>query len=440
MCDSRAELEASLSRLVAGLDPSSMHGNDAKVLVGYFSRLEHLASAAKALCALRVAATGAFEADGHRHAGEWLATKTGDSVGSAISTLEAASKLSGLPELEEAFRSGELSLPQVKQVAGAASLDPGSTRELIDAARTEDLEGLRRRCEKLKAARVKEEDQKARAARLHSSRRLRTWTDEDGAFRLDARLTPEAGASVLSSLKAESDRIFAGARASGVRESSGAYLADALVSLLSSPGPVGESRRPKALVHLRVDIEALRRGNTGPGETCEIAGVGPVSIATARELLGDCIANLLVTSSSDVHAICNLGRAVPTRLYHALLERDRCCAVPGCSATYNLEIDHRVVPFADGGPTRLENLARICHHHHFLKTYEGYRLEGEPGAWVWVHPDGTRQGPGAKAPPRDEAPSGDEAPPGGRALPRDDVPPPTQSTLPEQSSLFAGAG
>ena len=38
-----------------------------------------------------------------------------------------------------------------------------------------------------------------------------------------------------------------------------------------------------------------------------------------------------------------------------------------------------------------------------MKTHEGYALEGGPGAWVWVHPDGTRHGPGAKSPPGDAA-------------------------------------
>jgi hypothetical protein len=77
--------------------------------------------------------------------------------------------------------------------------------------------------------------------------------------------------------------------------------------------------------------------------------------------------------------------------------------VPGCSATRNLEIDHRLVPFAEGGPTELANLARLCHHHHFLKTHDGYCLEGEPGAWVWVRPDGSRHGALA-SPPRGPVP------------------------------------
>lgn len=452
VCDRRSDLEAALSRLVKGLDTCVLTGADAKMLVGFFSRLEHLAAAGKALCALRVASSGAFENDGHRHVGEWLAAESGDPVGGAVSLLEAAEALVKLPDLEEAFRSGELSASQAKEVAAAAICDPASTTELIDAAKSEGFETLRRRCAAVKAARASKEDQAETARRIHAARRLRTWTDTDGTFRLDARLSPDAGARLLTGLKGEADKIFAEARRSGARESSQAYLADALVALVTRPANDGP-HRPRALVHLRVDLEALRRGNTGPGEVCEIAGVGPVSVATARELLGDSIAKVLVTSATDVHAICNLGRSVPTRLYNALLERDRCCVVPGCSATHNLEIDHRVVPFADGGATELANLARICHHHHFLKTHEGYSLQGEPGAWVWVHPDGSRHGPGASRSkdatvvPRTGPPSAAQLAAGSVAPRRGERPSdlaqgdePAHSPRTEQSSLYSDAG
>jgi hypothetical protein len=452
VCGTRQELEAALSHMVRDLDALVLTGADAKTLVGFFSRLEHLAAAGKAMCALRVASTGAFELDGHRHAGEWLAAESGDSLGNAVSVLEAAQAVSKLPELEDAFRSGELSAAQAKEVAGAAMCDPASAAELIDTAKSEGFEALRRRCAELKAAMSSKQDQAARTRRIHAARRLRTWTEPDGTFRLDARLTQDAGARLLGGLKCEADKIFEEARRSGARESSQAYLADALVALATRPGKDGP-HRPKALVHLRVDLQALRRGNTGPGEICEVAGVGPVSVATARELLGDSIAKVLVTSATDVHAICNLGRSVPARLYEALLERDRCCVVPGCSATHNLEIDHRVVPFAQGGPTKLANLARICHHHHFLKTHEGFSLEGEPGAWVWVHPDGSRHGPGAPPPqdgssrpgtdPGTDARRASDRTPAHRGGPLSPTGQPAERAprpRTEQASLFAGAG
>jgi HNH endonuclease len=47
--------------------------------------------------------------------------------------------------------------------------------------------------------------------------------------------------------------------------------------------------------------------------------------------------------------------------------------VPGCRDSKDLEIDH-ITPVAEDGPTELDNLALLCHHHHFLKTFEGWTL------------------------------------------------------------------
>jgi hypothetical protein len=46
-----------------------------------------------------------------------------------------------------------------------------------------------------------------------------------------------------------------------------------------------------------------------------------------------------------------------------------------------------VVPLEDGGETNVHNTWRICPHHHFLKTYDGWVVVGEPGNWDLVPPD-----------------------------------------------------
>jgi len=51
-----------------------------------------------------------------------------------------------------------------------------------------------------------------------------------------------------------------------------------------------------------------------------------------------------------------------------------------------LEIDHWQTAYADGGPTALPNLARLCHFHHTMKTYRGFELGGGPGKWEWDAP------------------------------------------------------
>ena len=155
---------------------------------------------------------------------------------------------------------------------------------------------------------------------------------------------------------------------------------------------------PRATVELRLSAESLRRGSVEDGEVCELAGVGPIPLATARDLLGDSLVRLVITDGVDVVTVTSQTRTVPAAVRAALLARDhRRCVVPGCRAGLGLEIDHWQVDFANGGATELSNLALLCRTHHRLKTYRGYRLDGGPGAWRWVPPD--RRGPDTGPPP-----------------------------------------
>jgi hypothetical protein len=102
--------------------------------------------------------------------------------------------------------------------------------------------------------------------------------------------------------------------------------------------------------------------------------------------MGDAITTLVVTNGVDVTTVCHLGRSIPRALRAAVVERDRVCVVPGCDVTKGLEIDHWMVDFAAGGPATLANLARLCHHHHYLRTHGGFQLSGGPGRWRWEPP------------------------------------------------------
>jgi hypothetical protein len=156
----------------------------------------------------------------------------------------------------------------------------------------------------------------------------------------------------LAAIDARRQNILAEARAAGQRESFEAHTADALVDLARNPGG------PSATVQVRVDHQAWLRGRREAGELCEIAGVGPVPVGTARRLADDGILQAVVVDGTDVHAVSHMGRTIPARLRTALEARDPKCVVPWCGVTHGLEIDH-VIPFAEGGPTTLGNLARL---------------------------------------------------------------------------------
>ena len=129
-----------------------------------------------------------------------------------------------------------------------------------------------------------------------------------------------------------------------------------------------------------VDHAALERGHVAAGERCEIEGLGPIPVATAKALAADSILAALTSDGTDIYKVTHLGRNVTARQRTALEVRDPCCVVSGCEVRDHLEIDH-VTGRREGGPTKLANLARLCPWHHHLKTYKGWTLSGGPGRW-----------------------------------------------------------
>ncbi|MDQ6949270.1 MAG: HNH endonuclease [Actinomycetota bacterium] len=375
-----------LRRALASLEPRTFDGHGAARLLKLFAEAERLAAAGKALMARRVEETKLWKHDGHRSAASWLAAATGSSVGTAIGTLETARRLEDLPATAEAQRQGRLSEVQAREIASAAKADPRAEAELLGVAAREPVAALRQRCQRLKAAAAPDESARQRA--VHGRRHLRHWNDPDGAFRMDLRTTADAGATILANLKPFCDQAFAEARAAGRRDSTEAYAADALVAMAESAGRPGDgagSSGPRAMVHVRVDHGALVRGHTEAGEVCEVPGVGPIPVATARAWAGDAVLKALVTKGVDVVAVVHAGRTVTAAQRAALEERDPSCVVAGCGITKGLEIDH-VDGWALTRTTTVERLARLCRWHHHLKTHCGYHLEGRAGNWRLVAP------------------------------------------------------
>ena len=98
-----------------------------------------------------------------------------------------------------------------------------------------------------------------------------------------------------------------------------------------------------------VDHEALVRGRTEPGETCELSGV-PVPVSVVQDILDDAFLVGLFTKGMEVQKVHRFGRRIPAAIRDALRVRDHgTCTVEGCSRNAYLEIDHKQ-PYAKGGP------------------------------------------------------------------------------------------
>ena len=428
-----ASVTSALGSLVADLDPDTLVGADAASLYADFARLERLVVGAKTLLAPRIAASGHWEAEGHRSPAGLLATLEGGSAGQAKRTLATGHHLAGLPSIEAALRQGRLSGPQAAEITDAASLDPRAETVLLARSDDEPLSATKERCQRFVASSARH-DPVAAARRIHAKRCFTHWSLPDGTFCYEGKDTPERGAALLARLLPAANRLAEARRAAATgvtpsspssplspetllspssllspetpKDTAGALRADALFFLVTgttshpqsphpgSPRPGSPTARTlthhpdaglptgtdlidrpvPATVMVRVDLEALRRGHALPGELCELDGQGPVPVPLIRSLTSDAFLAVIFTEAGDIRAVSHLGRTINKRLRTALCFRDRTCVVPGCSMPYGLEIDH-LDPWALGGATELDNLALLCTHHHRLKTYEGWTLE-----------------------------------------------------------------
>lgn len=451
---------ARLDRLVGDLDPATVHPADAVAVVERVVALERRLVALRLACAPRAACATGGAGSPHRSAEHWYAQQTGVGIEAARRALATGRRLQELPDTRRQAMAGRLSEAQIDRVAEAAVRNPDREGTLLDAAGARSFRGLSELCERAKAEACSEDEEVARVAAAHRRRFLRHGRTADGAFRLEVQTTPDAGAQLMAAVDRRTRAVFDRARRQGRREPHHAYQADALVELVVGAAAVGATgggpsdgapaRRPSAVppdapvppaepadapvlraepaddrppgdrplpgddppgnegqpsgpaaavITFIVDVEAFRRGRLADEEVCELAGVGPVPLRMIEHWFGRSRVELVVTRGVDIASVTSFGRSIPRSLRSALRVRDGRCVVPGCDVTSPLEIDH-VIPFGQGGPTELANLASLCPHHHDLKTYREWRLGGGPGCWTFAAPDRPPpRAPGSLEPP-----------------------------------------
>jgi len=398
MFDRLDQLTTELEACFASMEVDCFDAARAARLVGSGERVRRLGDAIRTIGVGQVERTNGWKGQGAKSISEWLSIETDCAHYEAQSVVVLAGQLQHLPVTQAALCSGELSGTQAVEVARGAIVAPNTETQLLNLAKHATVRDLRDATSRVVAAAT---DEAQRHRQVHKSRYLKWWVGEDGACNLKGRMTVANGALVKAALAPFEDSIFKQARKSGAHERPESYAADALMALCEkattqqSSESGGKSSRPNAVINIRVDIDALKRGHTEHGEICEIAGVGPIPVAAATEYLGEAFFKLLVMDGIDIKTIAHMGRAIPAPLRTAVEERDRVCQVPTCDMSIGLEIDH-IKPFAEGGPASLENLVRLCKRHHLQKTHDGYRLEkvevatGTDRRWAWRSPPNLR--------------------------------------------------
>jgi hypothetical protein len=385
-----SELSSALGGLVASLEPGVLSGSDANVLLGEVGRIKRLAAAAEVLLAKRVAESNAWRVHGDRSPADFLARTIGESVGRSRGVLDTAARLQELPETEAALRAGKLSATQAEIISSAG---PAAEAVLVPVAAGMPVAKL-----KEPAARLRQsgEDADARYERIKRSRHLRMWSDSDGASCGSWKLTPDAGGIVLAALQPFIEAAYRQAKKTGQVESSEAVAADGFTDLCAAvksgsvTKPAG-SRWPKGEAVLLCNIESLQRGSVAEGETCEIAGVGPVPVSVARELFPGTLLKIVIKDGVDIRTVIHTKRRATAEMVTALFVRDGTlkCVRPTCGRPA-VQIDH-TADWAKTFETRVDRLAGLCWHDHDLKTNHGHTYQHGPRGWEWHLPDGSME-------------------------------------------------
>jgi hypothetical protein len=140
-------------------------------------------------------------------------------------------------------------------------------------------------------------------------------------------------------------------------------------------------------VIVTVDHTALLRGHTIAGETCHIAGVGPISVEAVRDILrNDPFLAVVVKKGQDIVNVAHHGRGLNAAQRTAIEAVGVRCQNITCNRTIGIQIDHRV-PYGTDPITELHNADPLCTPDHILKTHHGHELEPGTGRRRLLPPD-----------------------------------------------------
>jgi len=331
--------------------------------------------------------------NGFRSCAAWLSWRVGFAPGAAREHVRVARALGSLPRLSHAFARGELSYSKVRELTRVAT--PETEERLLAVGRAGTAEHVERIVRGWRRMDAKAEAQEA--ARQHTGRALHVYPDEDGTVTIRGRLAPEVGALLLKALEAARESLYQrrheqeaeAEQATAGQPTMEQQQADALALLAETalhhgidPSVPGE--RYQVVVH--VDAAVLTDA-AQPGQSVLEDGLR-VPAGTSQRLA--CDATRVVMRHDADGRVTEIGartRTIPPALRRALHHRDTGCRFPGCAVRVGQA--HHIRHWAQGGPTKLSNLALLCRWHHRAVHEEGYQVERHPdGALQFRRPDG----------------------------------------------------
>jgi len=328
---------------------------------------------------------GGYRADGSLGMVPWLRTHGKLSAGAAAEHLETARQLEQLPRTEEALARGEIgyqhavAMARTAEHVGAAQVRKAESM-LLKAAESMDpgqFVGVAKDFEH----QVDAESALTEANRAHQRRYLQIGEAMNGLVRIEGQVTPDAGAIIRTAVEPYAKPTKGDERTAGQR------MADALLEVCRRGGTGlvsgnGGGPRPQLIITAAVDTLAGIDG--APAGQLEWGGT--VSAETVRRLACDSAITRITGLGELEWEITHASRTIPPSTRRALVARDHHCVFPGCDRPAPWCDGHHLIFWADGGPTKLENLGLVCGPHHRKVHEEGWTLKRKDDRWVATPP------------------------------------------------------
>lgn len=368
---------------------------------------------------------------GYDSALPWLKWRCDLSTNAARDKLRMAHALKELPQLSQAFSTGELSYTKVRALTRIATL--ANEGELIGMAMRMSARHVEEHCKQRHNA---SKASTATAVKAQQNRNFRVWHDQArGTVNFSIELPAEDGELMEQAVEKAAVKLSAetGSAASSSEEtiSWATQQADALVLVCRSflddvklrgdkrAAKQGENQREKnsaSFSEATPEQPACQSHNAPdvrdtpdtPDTTSSTAdhyqvvvhvdeaalagnetGASQLPIESVRRLC--CDGSVVPMVDNEKGEPLNVGRKVrivTTAIRRALWARDKGCGFPGCSHTRFVDA-HHIKHWADGGETSVENMVLLCSSHHKLVHEGGYIVQRDhSGELFFRRPDG----------------------------------------------------
>ncbi|TCO55019.1 HNH endonuclease signature motif containing protein [Actinocrispum wychmicini] len=220
------------------------------------------------------------------------------------------------------------------------------------------------------------EEQPARPARM-----LRRHIRRDGTMEFKGHLDLESAQLFENLLKPFEKPHTEGGDTRGYAERAGDAFADVLRMAANCPElPTQNGVRTEVAV--TISFEELQRAL----DDVVLSGDRRMSASEARRIACDAhVLPAVLGGDSKPLDVAVPAYTTPAHIRRGLYLRDKGCSFPSCERPASVCDAHHVVPWAQGGPTKLDNLASLCPSHHRLIHNSAWTVEMVDGR-PWFTP------------------------------------------------------